>query len=56
MGSSVLITGGVYNPKNRVTEYNEDGWVKEFPQLLKERYYHGCSYYDNNDGTKVDIN
>jgi len=53
LGSSVILTGGYYNPRTRVTEYNEAGWVRDLPDLLQGRYSHGCSYYDNNEGTKT---
>ena len=29
--------------------------MRDLPRLLQGRYYHGCSYYNNNDGTKVSI-
>ena len=35
-----------------MTEYDEDGFVRNFPQLLQQRRLHGCSYYDNANGTK----
>ena len=43
-----------YNP-TRVSEYNEAGWVRDLPDLLQGRRNHGCTYYNNDDGTKVDI-
>ena len=52
MGSSVILTGGGY-PYNRVTEYNQAGWVRDLPDLLQRRENHGCSYYDNNEGSQV---
>ena len=52
LGSSVIITGGV-NFTTTVTEYNEDGWVSDLPDLHQGRWDHGCSYYNNDDGTKV---
>ena len=52
LGSSVILTGGSYT-LTTVTEYNEAGWVRDLPDLLQGRYAHGCSYYDNNEGTKV---
>merc|ERR1719219_938055 len=54
LGSSVLITGGYHNGAvTRVTQYNEGGFLKDYPALKVARYYHGCSYYDNAEGTKV---
>ena len=38
-----------------MTEYNEAGWVRDLPSLLTRRNQHGCSYFVNNKGTKVDI-
>ena len=29
--------------------------MRDLPRLLQGRYYHGCSYYNNDDGTKVSI-
>ena len=58
LGSSVIITGGAYHTITRkriVSEYKETGWIRDLPSLLQGRYSHGCSYYDNNEGTKVDI-
>ena len=55
LGVSLIITGGGYRPYNRVTEYNEAGWVRDLPPLLTGRIHHGCSYFVNNKGTKVDI-
>ena len=56
LGSSVILTGG-YDTSvvSRVTEYNEAGYVKDLPPLLQGREGHGCSYYNNAEGTKVDI-
>jgi len=36
-----------------VSQYNEAGWVRDLPGLLQRRYYHGCSYYDNNEGSQT---
>ena len=55
MGNSVILTGGVYTTSTftRVSQYNQAGWVRDLPDLLQGRYYHGCSYYDNNEGSQV---
>ena len=37
-----------------VTEYNEDGFLRDL--LQESRQDHGCSYFANDDGTKVDSN
>ena len=54
LGSTVILTGGYYSP-NRVSEYSETGFTRDLPQLLQGRYWHGCSYFENEEGTKVDI-
>ena len=54
LGNSVLILGGAYgDAESRVSEYNEAGWVRDLPQLLHKRVHLGCSYYANDEGTKV---
>ena len=54
LGSSVILTGGVRS-YTYVSEYTVTGWVRDLPELLQKRSHHACSYYDNDDGTKVDI-
>ena len=54
LGSTVLLTGGG-DSSFRVSEYSETGYIEDLPQLLRGRYWHGCSYFDNEEGTKVDI-
>ena len=54
LGSTLLLTGGGDSPF-RVSEYSETGYIEDLPQLLRGRYWHGCSYFDNEEGTKVDI-
>ena len=54
-GSSVLLTGGKYS-HNRVSEYSETGYQGDLPQLLQGRHNHGCTYFENEYGTKVEIN
>jgi len=54
MGTSVILTGGIYSPyTTRVSQYNQTGWVRDLPDLLQGRSNHGCSYYDNNQGSKT---
>ena len=53
LGSSVIITGQDAE-RTKVTEYNEAGYVRDLPLLQRGRVNHGCSYYNNGDGTKVD--
>ena len=50
----MILTGGFYS-KNRVSEYSEDGFPRDLPQLQQGREGHGCSYFENEEGTKVDI-
>ena len=50
----MILTGGYYSPK-RVSEYSETGFTRDLPQLLQGRNNHGCSYFENEEGTKVDI-
>ena len=52
MGTYVILTGGA-DALTPVTEYNQDGWVRDLPDLLQGRWNHGCSYYDNNEGSQV---
>lgn len=52
MGSTVIITGGYWS-KRIVSEYNEAGFIKHLEPMQTGRYTHGCSYFENNDGTKV---
>ena len=54
LGSTVVITGG-YSTKTTVSEYSQEGWVRDLPSLQQGRYGHGCSYFVSDDGTKVDI-
>ena len=50
----MILTGG-YHSLNRVSEYSETGFTRDLPQLLQGRRNHGCSYFENEEGTKVDI-
>ena len=50
----MLLTGGRYS-YNRVSEYSESGFTRDLPQLQQGRRNHGCSYFENEEGTKVDI-
>ena len=52
LGATVLITGGYYSP-TIVAEYSEDGYLRDLPHLLQGRWKHGCSYYNNQQGSKV---
>lgn len=52
LGATVLITGGDYS-LNIVSEYSEEGYLRDLPQLLQGRSDHGCSYYVNDKSTKT---
>ena len=54
LGSSVIITGGEHS-HNKVSEYSESGFTRYLPELQQGREDHGCSYFENEEGTKVDI-
>ena len=54
LGGSVILTGGDnQNTRQTVSEYNETGWGRDLPDLLQGRVSHGCSSYDNDEGTQV---
>ena len=50
----MLITGGGYT-RTTVSQYNEAGWLRDLPDLQQGRRNHGCSSYNNDEGTKVGI-
>ena len=64
---SIIITGGFINydddgnlmdfdsryTTDRVTRYDEDGFVENLPSLLFGRYYHGCGSFIRDDGNQV---
>merc|ERR1719219_161618 len=52
LGTSVILTGG-FLTRTTVSQYNQAGWVRDLPDLLQGRYGHGCSYYDNNEGSQT---
>merc|ERR1711988_1430978 len=52
LGSSVIITGGEHS-HNKVSEYSESGFTRYLPELQQGRENHGCSYFDNEEGTKT---
>jgi len=49
----VVISGGGQAPSKNVNVYNENGWVEELPSHIEARQYHGCGYYNNDDGDLV---
>ena len=51
----MILIGGRYF-LNRVSEYSQSGFTRDLPQLQQGRGQgHGCSYFENEAGTKVDI-
>jgi len=52
LGSSLILTGGFYS-LTRVSEYGEAGFIRFLPDLNQERWGHGCSFYENAEGTKT---
>ena len=43
-----VVTGGHYNP-DFVSEYDQNGWKYDLPQMNEGRAYHGCqSFIQNN--------
>ena len=36
-----------------VDVFNENGWVKELPSHIESRQWHGCGYYNNDEGKSV---
>lgn len=54
LGTSVILTGGNRaDLMSKVTEYNESGFIRDFPELQQGRVSHGCSFYINDFGTKT---
>ena len=50
----MILTGGQYSLQ-RVSEYSESGFTRDLHHLQQGRVNHGCSYFENEEGTKVDI-
>ena len=48
----VILTGGA-NTMSRVTVYNNEGFVEDWPELNMGRYEHGCGHYVNTDSKVV---
>ena len=49
----MVITGG-YPGKTRVSTYQLSGFISDLPFLNTGRFAHACSFYETDDGTKVD--
>ena len=48
----VILTGGRYT-KTKVTVYNTEGFVEDWPELKTGRYTHGCGHFVNTDNKVV---
>ena len=56
LGDTVVITGNSDESlAGKVTEYSEDGFVKDLPELLQGRHGHACTFFVNDQGMKVNI-
>ena len=49
----MVITGG-YPGKTRVSTYGEEGFLSDLPFLAIGRFAHACSFYQTEDGSKVE--
>ena len=47
----VILTGGT--KENKVTVYNNDGFVEDWPELKTGRFNHGCGHFINTDNKVV---
>ena len=48
----VILTGGA-NTMSKVTVYNNEGFVADWPELNIWRYGHGCGHFVNTDNKVV---
>ena len=48
----VILTGGEYT-ESKVTVYNNEGFVADWPELKTGRYNHGCGHFVNTDNKVV---
>ena len=55
----VIVTGGYKyagngnNKTDRVSVYNEQGWVEDLPSLITARSGHGCGHFVNTENKQV---
>ena len=54
----MILTGGLDKPNGdtpltRVTVYNDNGFLADWPQLKTSRYSHGCGLFINADNEVV---
>ena len=52
MEEVVVITGGLYT-ETKVTVYNTEGWVKDWPELQTGGWEHACGHFINTDNQVV---
>jgi len=52
LGSKVILTGG-YQGTKVITYYQDLSYDEKLPHLLGVRLDHGCSFFDNEDGTQT---
>ena len=53
----VILTGGQYTESlesmTRVTVYNSEGFVEDWPEFKTGRHNHGCGHFVNTDNQMV---
>ena len=50
----MVLTGGIW-AWPRVRRFGTQGWIEDLPDLIEERYPHGCGSYLRMDNTQVSI-
>ena len=48
----VILTGGQYT-ESKVTVYNNEGFVADWPEVKTGRYSHGCGHFVNTNNEVV---
>ena len=54
IGTQLIISGSEHEAL-AVTAYDETGFLADLPSLNPGRQGHGCSYFINRNGTKVNM-
>ena len=49
----MLLTGGSHGAFRRVAEYSVSGYIRDLPSFQDKRWFHGCTYYYNEDGVRT---
>ena len=51
----VIVTGSITEDFhfNKVDMYTHTGWIMELPDLITERFNHGCGHFINSDNKMV---